>query len=166
VQCQRCRKTFASKTQRYNVCLSCRRKAQAQKELPNLWKPQRIRGRCTHCGAGCQAFVCSSCKLKNKRMHSRIYANLSRGARTSGRYDKREIAIRDGWLCHICAGSIAPHLWGAIDPGAPNIDHVIPISRGGSDTADNVRLAHALCNNRKSNKVDDDAGTRTERKSC
>lgn len=165
VVCQRCRKTFASKTQRYNVCQACRRKAQDQKQLPNLWKPQIIRGRCTHCGAGCEAFVCSSCKLKNKRIHSRIYKNRSRGARTSGRYDKREIAIRDGWLCHICGGSVSPHLWGLIDPDAPNIDHIIPISRGGSDTAENVKLAHRLCNMRKFNKIGDDVGTRTKRKS-
>jgi len=34
-----------------------------------------------------------------------------------------------------------------------HIDHVIPISKGGSDTLDNVRPTHALCNLSKNNKL-------------
>jgi len=32
-------------------------------------------------------------------------------------------------------------------------DHVIPLSRGGSDTLDNIKPAHAICNQRKGNKL-------------
>lgn len=35
----------------------------------------------------------------------------------------------------------------------PSIEHIIPISKGGTHTWDNVRLAHRLCNTLKSNKV-------------
>ena len=34
-----------------------------------------------------------------------------------------------------------------------HIDHVIPISKGGSDTLDNVRPTHALCNLSKNDKL-------------
>jgi 5-methylcytosine-specific restriction endonuclease McrA len=33
------------------------------------------------------------------------------------------------------------------------IDHVIPISKGGLDVLDNLRLAHWICNIKKGNKV-------------
>lgn len=35
----------------------------------------------------------------------------------------------------------------------PSIDHVIPISKGGRHSWDNVKLAHRLCNSVKSNKT-------------
>jgi 5-methylcytosine-specific restriction endonuclease McrA len=34
-------------------------------------------------------------------------------------------------------------------PMAPTVDHVIPISEGGTDTKANVQLAHRICNLRK-----------------
>jgi 5-methylcytosine-specific restriction endonuclease McrA len=33
------------------------------------------------------------------------------------------------------------------------IDHVLPISKGGLDTMENVALAHWICNIRKGNKL-------------
>jgi 5-methylcytosine-specific restriction endonuclease McrA len=35
-----------------------------------------------------------------------------------------------------------------------HIDHLIPISKGGSDTLENVRPTHALCNLKKGNRND------------
>ena len=35
----------------------------------------------------------------------------------------------------------------------PSIDHVIPVSKGGRHSWDNVKLAHRLCNTVKSNKL-------------
>ena len=35
----------------------------------------------------------------------------------------------------------------------PSIDHVIPLSKGGRHSWDNIKLAHRLCNSIKSNKI-------------
>lgn len=35
----------------------------------------------------------------------------------------------------------------------PSIDHIIPVSHGGTHTWDNVELAHRYCNGVKSDKV-------------
>lgn len=35
-----------------------------------------------------------------------------------------------------------------------SVDHVVPYSRGGSNTADNCQLAHLICNLRKNNRTD------------
>jgi len=60
--------------------------------------------------------------------------------------DFRRIIERDGWTCHICKQPI--------EPGSHHFDHVAPLSLGGSHTEDNIRLAHAVCNRRKGNRVE------------
>lgn len=60
----------------------------------------------------------------------------------------QEIFNRDGWVCGICAGAVEEGLaWP--HPKSPSLDHVVPLSRGGHHTRDNVQLAHLSCNVRK-----------------
>ncbi len=72
-------------------------------------------------------------------------------------YTRQEILERDSYLCWICGGPVdlsAPYRMG--NPGwevYPHLDHVIPLSKGGSDTPANVRTAHARCNVDKGAKV-------------
>lgn len=41
------------------------------------------------------------------------------------------------------------------DPGAPEVDEILPVSLGGNPLAwRNVQLAHRLCNQRKGNRTD------------
>lgn len=62
-----------------------------------------------------------------------------------------EIFARDKWICGICFKPINPKLrvpnW-----YAATIDHIIPLSRGGTHTQDNVSAAHLICNLRKGDK--------------
>jgi HNH endonuclease len=56
-----------------------------------------------------------------------------------------QILERDGWRCGICRTRIGksfkhPH------PRSASIDHIIPLSMGGDDTAANKRAAHLACN--------------------
>lgn len=71
-----------------------------------------------------------------------------RGATLVYPYSRDAVFDRDGWLCWLCeravdATAVVP------DHDAPTIDHVVPLSRGGADTVDNVRLAHFICNTRR-----------------
>lgn len=63
-------------------------------------------------------------------------------------FKRTEIFERDEWRCGICGDPIDPSIsWPARMCGV--IDHVIPVSRGGSDTRANVQAAHNRCNARK-----------------
>lgn len=64
-----------------------------------------------------------------------------------------------GSLCHICDLPIDLTINAAPRKGDLNwksglhLDHVIPLSRGGEHTLENIKPAHAICNIRKSNKT-------------
>jgi 5-methylcytosine-specific restriction endonuclease McrA len=60
-------------------------------------------------------------------------------------FSLKEIAVRDGWRCHLCAGRVTQENW--------SMDHLIPLSKGGDHTRVNVALAHRLCNSRRSSGV-------------
>jgi 5-methylcytosine-specific restriction endonuclease McrA len=72
-------------------------------------------------------------------------------------YKESEVLNLYGPICHICNVDIdlfAPRLAGASgwEVGL-HIDHVVPLSKGGSDTLDNVRPAHGSCNVKKHSKT-------------
>lgn len=63
---------------------------------------------------------------------------------------RKNILRRDGMRCQYC-GTQHPPL---------TVDHVIPRSRGGNDTWENLTAACIRCNNRKGNRTPDEAGMR------
>lgn len=72
------------------------------------------------------------------------------------KYTEQQVLETYGSDCHICSEPIdmkASRKIGVKDwKRGLNIDHVIPLAQGGSDTLDNVRPAHALCNLKKGGK--------------
>jgi len=60
--------------------------------------------------------------------------------------NRRAIFARDGGKCQYCG------------VGAENIDHVVPRSRGGTHTWENVVAACRRCNTRKGNRLPQEAG--------
>lgn len=74
---------------------------------------------------------------------SKANAQARRSARIKGaerieKVDRAVVFKRDGGRCHICGRRCAP--------GAFELDHLIPLSRGGSHTYENVAVSHAHCN--------------------
>ena len=72
-------------------------------------------------------------------------------------YTEDQVLKLYGTDCHICKEEI--NLSAQRSPGASgweeglHIDHVIPLSKGGEDTIDNVKPAHGLCNLQKKDKT-------------
>jgi 5-methylcytosine-specific restriction endonuclease McrA len=59
--------------------------------------------------------------------------------------DRERVAARDGWRCGICGGLVTRETW--------SLDHIVPLSKGGEHTYENVQLAHLGCNSRKGNRI-------------
>lgn len=85
--------------------------------------------------------------------HIQEYPNRFRAKKLGLQADKLDyaaIAERDQDICHICKEPVDL----AVDtyhPRSRTFDHVIPLVKGGPHTADNVKVAHRLCNVRKDN---------------
>ena len=63
-----------------------------------------------------------------------------------------EIYERDNWLCGICGTQIDPAAK-LPDQMSASVDHIIPISRGGTHERANAQAAHLFCNVSKGAKV-------------
>lgn len=65
---------------------------------------------------------------------------------------RRAVFARDNWKCQYCGTA------------AETVDHVVPRSRGGSHSWENVVAACRKCNSRKRDKTPDEAGLKLARK--
>ena len=65
---------------------------------------------------------------------------------------RRAVFARDEWICQYCGSH------------AENVDHVIPRSRGGTHTWENVVASCRRCNARKENRMHAEVGLRLRRK--
>lgn len=64
--------------------------------------------------------------------------------------DRKAIYARDNYTCQICKRKVRmdlsyPH------PRSASLDHILPLSKGGTHEPKNVQLAHRICNMRKYN---------------
>jgi hypothetical protein len=96
---------------------------------------------------------CDKCRLKYKRARYRIKTVKRQGAQFGMRISVDQIAERDNYVCHLCDDFVDMALPRTLGLGA-TVDHLLPISKGGLDIMENVKLAHWSCNRRKGNRVD------------
>lgn len=88
---------------------------------------------------------------QDKRNHEKHgHPEHARKARKRGvateKIDKALVFLRDGGLCGICSTPVDPAQW--------DLDHVIPLSKGGSNLLSNVQVSHPTCNRVKHNKIE------------
>ena len=137
-------------------------------------KPRLNLRPCMHCGSLAVGTLnrrrrCGQCKA--------IAAQLERRQRRlspSGRADRRirkasrravehgvhadridpiKVFERDGWKCYLCECPTPRALRGKQQPNSPELEHVVPLSRGGTHTWGNVRCACRRCNGVKGSKL-------------
>lgn len=60
-----------------------------------------------------------------------------------------EVFNRDGWRCQLCGVRTPKKLRGTYDDRAPELDHIIPISKGGEHSYVNTQCACRRCNGLK-----------------
>lgn len=56
---------------------------------------------------------------------------------------------RDGWICGVCNEFITSR-------NDASLDHIVPLSRGGTHDLGNVQVTHRFCNYSKGNKTQDE----------
>lgn len=87
---------------------------------------------------------------QNSRLHD--YRKRSRSGSKSERWTKAQVVEKSNGICALCGEPIDmtlknPHR------SSFSVDHIIPLSKGGSNLFDNVQAAHLSCNSSKNNRV-------------
>lgn len=131
---------------------------------PTKAPPDMASRPCVSCGtpftplrpAGYSAAYCSP-TCRNREASARRRANQGsnyehRTDRAVGRVRRHAIYERDRWVCQLCRRKVNPKLT-VPHPQAATLDHVLPVSLGGTHDEWNLQLAHFGCNSKKRNKV-------------
>lgn len=154
--CSWCFVTFTTTTNRVErICCS----RECQKTLKTHYERWRQRDRCAipqciQCGAmggfdPVRRDKCDDCfDLISVVRRGQSEARRRDAVRTGDRITLSALMSRDDRRCHLCGGTT---YWskGPLHDKYPTIDHLVPISQGGTHTWDNVALAHRGCNLRR-----------------
>ena len=111
-----------------------------------------------------KVFCCEECGNKHAHYMRKIAAKRRHGKITALDRLDNDITLpllfkRDKGVCKICGGLCnwsdieVKDGYAVVGDNYPSIDHIKPISKGGSHTWDNVQLAHKQCNSIKSDKT-------------
>lgn len=148
----KCRNAFYKKNEPYKEAYLARR----SREMAARRQVQSTR-KC-HCGNAIDPLksLCASCKKEKRSSTLRRAKAIRRGAYVAERFDPIEILERDGWRCHICGRDTPKVLRGSFADNAPELDHIVPISKGGEHSRLNTACACRRCNIVKSNRPLDD----------
>ncbi|MCK8826395.1 HNH endonuclease [Natroniella acetigena] len=165
-ECSYCGKEFVSWNGKLYCSEECKKQEYNKRKRESYESVDyKVEQTCVNCGSKykCMKSVashrkyCDECQLEVKEERRRDQRRRRRARLNNvkvDKFDSSEIFERDGWVCQLCGKPVDkelkyPHLMSA------TIDHVTPISKGGSHTKRNVQLAHFICNSIKSDKGTD-----------
>jgi len=148
--CYNCGKSYIKSNARKFCSDQCRKKAYRRSEICFV--------SCLSCGIlhtsrpTRKKQTCKSCILKlryQKQLETR------KAVRVFARQRVKVIdyiCVRDKWKCHICGSLVARGKFDSSNPRSKTLDHIVPQSAGGSHDVSNLKLAHFLCNTRRSDR--------------
>lgn len=161
IKCSKCGRLFVREHGNQTLCKDC---APTSKRLKLLAKqiPCKECGRLFTRTHGSQLYCSDVCKEKAGRRHDGIRRRkkLRENGKIEWDISLRRLIERDNSVCQLCGKKINLNDFTIDNEGNfiagdayPSIDHIMPVSKGGTHTWDNVQLAHMRCNYLKSDKI-------------
>lgn len=156
LNCCHCSKVFMASDARRKFCSrECLRGATLEK-IKISYEQGRIAKKCEMCGGPSSNSehqrtrrFCTSCAKENKRnvQRRRDHEKRARGKLPT----KAEVLDRWSNRCHLCEKKIDLDLPSMNRLGF-TFDHVVPVSKGGTNDLQNIRPAHRSCNSARGNR--------------
>lgn len=164
--CKHCGKEFKSNIKKGKYCsVDCMKEETMNKEL---------RFKCENCGKEfygrkdrsnkfcsrkcyCERLNIKEVNVNTLEYQSRIsdLQHIRKAKRLGVKYEKidpLEIYEKSNWTCGICGEKIDKNL-NYPEIMSASLDHIIPFSKGGTHTKENVRASHLHCNISRGNKL-------------
>lgn len=104
-----------------------------------------------YCSKECVAKMPHS--VASRRANKAKREARARGAGKCESINPIAVFMAAGWKCQLCGKPTAQRLRGTYHKRAPELDHVRPLSKGGTHTWDNVQCLCRECNGWKSDRV-------------
>jgi len=156
-KCCECSQSFDAARSDQKFCSTkCARKAQARKQ--RIERNQGFDGSraCLDCGERfdidrpkSMRKYCAECRRRRKQDTD---SRKSQKRRAAGEpVALSEVLAVRGQRCHICHRKIDLTLSGR-DAMGPTVDHILPVSMGGTNDLANLNIAHRVCNTRRGNR--------------
>lgn len=163
--CIECGGLFEPKFNTQVVCAkACQIRRSTRSQQAKL-HPERRRPRsCAVCGAifvpvygswardKCSEKCSAEARAELERKHRRIQGARRRAIErdpNAERVDPIKVFTRDHWKCQLCGRKTPRSLRGKHEPASPELDHIVPLSRGGPHTYANTQCACRECNGNK-----------------
>lgn len=157
--CATCGQAFVSRRQRIYCCEACFPTAPIRRPKVSILPEVKV---CRCCGnkykpaftgGGPSQYCGADCKESAERHRKRI-AKVRRKAAQRGAtvetVDPFKVFERDGWLCRLCGISTPKVKRGTYDGDAPELDHIVALSKGGEHSYRNTQCLCRSCNSKKS----------------
>jgi len=148
--CINCNKPFQARTPKAVTC--CK-----------VEKPEKQPRKCKDCGITVASFkhYCGVCAHLRTKTKAKAFRKANRRTLKARRRAKKKSVVNapvslkaivraHGSICHICGVQVLIGVKGG--PMMPTMDHVVPLALGGWHDLLNLRVAHFICNSRKSDK--------------
>lgn len=165
-RCSDCGSDMHGKAQR---CDACTKSFEVRRSMAAYRRRPQVVRTCPYClvqwCAIVRVGVRQHCFDKSCSAHHRAaVASSRRGSKSHERRAKRfgverryfparTVLERDGWRCKLCGVKTPEKLRGTLDPRAPELDHIVPLSQGGPHTKQNTQCACRRCNSLKGAKA-------------
>lgn len=158
-QCSVCSSAFSMKTRLQKTCSpGCRAEAERRRAFEqNSLRKQTFARPCKECGVTftpvysvkLRMFCSETCRRRaSRRIGKQLRRARKRGTNAEA-VNALKVFERDGWRCHICARKTQPSKRGTYHPRAPELDHIVPLAKGGEHTYANTACACRECNGTK-----------------
>lgn len=152
--CQGCAAPFSSKRKKSYCSGRCWSKAKYVSVVPDskscAWCREQFKPAVT--GGSPSDYCGSECRGQAQKAYRRIEKAKRKAvivAATIERVDPFKVFDRDGWRCQLCGIETPKAKRGSYENDAPELDHIIPLSKGGEHSYKNTQCACRRCNGLK-----------------
>ena len=157
MNCPYCSQPFEQTRGRGQPKKYCSRRCQANGSKSHERKLPRGERQCKECQCVFErglfdkriAFCSDACRRKNLRRRSEQVRRARMRGVACENVEALVVFARDGWHCQLCGISTPKRLHGSVNPRAPELDHIVPLSAGGEHSYRNTQCACRKCNNSK-----------------